>query len=576
MRTPLVDRIEMQHRLFGELSRMFGQEVPLYDRSLLVNRVCNRVVCDLLAAVHTGFSISDEQLERTGGERHGAIRIGSPVEYRWIARFFDAFAMEPHNYYDMSNVGAKSQPIVATAFRSAFDPEHRVFCSLLMTDYFDPETKARIDALIAGRSVFTDRAKSLIETHERQGGLDRNDADALIREGVDRIFRWTGTARDHRLYQDLCRSGFRIAADIACFESHHLNHLTPNTLCIDLYTTAMKFCMGELDEAEFHRRGARAIERLLASTDRDMMRLFFRHLSPEEIDAFGAGTVARAEIERRTTDLAQRLRQEDLDLTGLRHAGFKDATEGPPYDTPIFLRQDAYRALTEPVRFREAGGGTVDATHTARFGEIEQRFYAATPAGRALYDRCLAEAETMRERELSLVHHTFASTEEAYVRAFAPIPKTLAELRRQRLVYARWTPTAAGLAAAPLDGAITEIDRLVELGYARVEGVRYEDFLPVSAAGIFASNLSQYGTKSTADTRPVYTRAMLEEILGRPIIDADAVYRAIEATSLRDTWSRLGVLDHVPAAERDAVERAIEAGGRLGATRTPAPVAAAS
>ena len=50
---------------------------------------------------------------------------------------------------------------------------------------------------------------------------------------------------------DFGEEGFKIAADIACFESHHLNHLTPNTLCMDLYTAAMKHCMGELGEAEF-------------------------------------------------------------------------------------------------------------------------------------------------------------------------------------------------------------------------------------------------------------------------------------------------------------------------------------
>jgi uncharacterized glyoxalase superfamily metalloenzyme YdcJ len=49
-------------------------------------------------------------------------------------------------------------------------------------------------------------------------------------KGRNRIFKWTGQARDYQLYQDLAAGGFKIAADIACFNSHHLNHLTPNTL----------------------------------------------------------------------------------------------------------------------------------------------------------------------------------------------------------------------------------------------------------------------------------------------------------------------------------------------------------
>ena len=35
----------MQNMLFAELSNMFGKEVPLYDKSLLANKICNRTVC---------------------------------------------------------------------------------------------------------------------------------------------------------------------------------------------------------------------------------------------------------------------------------------------------------------------------------------------------------------------------------------------------------------------------------------------------------------------------------------------------------------------------------------------------
>src|SRR5688572_21699819 len=98
MTGPFADEVAMQHRLVGELSRMFGAEVPLYDKSLLVNRECNAAVCGLLGRVHQGFSISAAELERTSGERHGAIRIGRPDEYRWVCRFFAQFAMEPVNF----------------------------------------------------------------------------------------------------------------------------------------------------------------------------------------------------------------------------------------------------------------------------------------------------------------------------------------------------------------------------------------------------------------------------------------------------------------------------------------------
>ncbi len=545
-----VDKVRMQHRLFAELSRMFGQEVPLYDKSLACNLVCNRAVCEVLAKRYGGFAITDEQLDRASGERHGAIRIGRPDEYRWIARFFAAFAMEPHNFYDMTAVGAKSQPIIATAFRSRRNPEHRVFTSLLRTDYFDGATRDRIERLMAGRSVFSDRAKQLIEKGERQGGLEEADAEALIREGCDRIFTWTGRARDHGLYRELCDAGFKIAADIACFESHHLNHLTPNTLCMDLYTAAMKHCMGELDASVFRARAVRALSRLAAGADRHYMTLHFKNLTAAEVGAFTPGTPAAADIDRVADALLERLGRPDLRLSELKHSGFKDTTEGPAWDTPVLLRQDSYKALTEPVTFTNPDGTTVKTVHTARFGEIEQRFYATTPAGRALYDECLARAEARRDADPGLASRDFDAYESAYAAAFAPFPKSVPALIDRGLIYARYTATPAGLAAR---GRISTADRreLLAMGYLDAEGLRYEDFLPVSAAGIFASNLNQYGTKSTAASRPAYTQATLESVIGRPIIDADAQYRGEQARSLLEAFEALGVIDRLPPAERD-------------------------
>jgi uncharacterized glyoxalase superfamily metalloenzyme YdcJ len=547
--TTFADKIQMQHRLFAELSAMFGQEVPLYDKALEVNRQCNKTICQFLSQKHKGFTISDEQLERTSGERHGAIRIGRKDEYRWVARFFAAFAMEPHNYYDMSNVGAKSQPIIATAFRATVNPEHRVFTSLLQTDYFDPETKVRIEALLAKRQVFSDTARALIEKGERQGGLTWDDATALIKEGTGRIFKWTGQARDHALYKHLCDAGFKIAADIACFQSHHLNHLTPNTFAIDLYTAAMKFCLGELTADQFTWRATRALTHLRTFADRHYMRLSFRHITPEQISAYTPVDVSDSAITTLAASLTARLQQPDLVLTALKHSGFKDFTEGPSSDTPVLLRQDAYKALTEPVTFTNDDGTTLPTVHTARFGEIEQRFYATTIAGRALYDQCLTIADSAREKDPTLPKKDFPAYEALYAAPFAPFPKALPDLLAKKLVYARYSPTARGLAAK---GTLTttDVSSLLASGHLQYEGLRYEDFLPVSAAGIFASNLSQYGTKSSAAVKPTYTQAMLEDILGKKIIDTDIAYAGMEAQSLLDSYAALGLLDRLPPQAR--------------------------
>ncbi len=536
------DKLALQHRLFAELSRMFGREVPLYDKSLLVNRVVNEHLVALLGALWPGFTVSPEQLEQASGERHGAIRIGRPDEYRWIARFFAQFALEPHAFYDMTNVGAKSQPIIATAFRSRLQPEHRVFTSLLMTDWFDPATRARIEAALAGRQVFSAAAKRLIEQGERDGGLSSADADALIREATERIFKWTGRARDHALYTELSKAGFKIAADIACFDSHHLNHLTPNTLWMDLYTSAMKFCLGELGEAGFRLHATIALGHFAVQADRDYLRLHFRHLSPAKLAALAPADLPEDAISVHVDALAQRLKQDDLNLSRHKHSGFKDSTEGPPTNVPVLLRQDSYKALTEPVVFVNADGTEVAATHTARFGEIEQRFYATTPKGRALYDRCLAAADAAKEQHPGLAKKDFVAYEKLAADAFASFPRTLLELVEQGLVHARFAATDAGRAAAKA-GKLPARDlvALARAGFVTVEGLRYEDFLPISAAGIFASNLQQYGTQSTAHARPTYTQAKLEEVLGRKIIDPNETYAALEAESRAATLRELGL-----------------------------------
>ena len=562
--TRLADPIEMQNRLFGELSRMFGAEVPMYDRSLLVNAACNRAVADVLAIRFPGFAIDDAELERTSGERHGAIRIGRPDEYRWIARFFACFGMRPHNFYDMSSVGAKSQPIIATAFRSTIGPEHRVFTSLLLTDYFDAATKARIDAALADRSVFSEDAKTLVAASERDGGLSWSDAERLIREGVERIFKWAGRARERDLYDELCAGGFKIAADIACFDSHHLNHLTPNTLCMDVYTAAMRHAMGDIDRAEFSRRASDALAWLSAHADASYLRLHFKHLGWSEIEGFGAVVVTRDAVHGTVEALADRLVAEDLSMAKLPHNGFKDSTEGPSYDTPLLLRQDAYKALTEPVVFADADGGEAPSTHTARFGEIEQRFYATTTRGRALYDQCLAAAEAVKAQQPDLATRDYDAYVESYLSCFKAFPKTLRELLENGLVFGRYEPTPAGLAAAgTLDTA--DLWTLVDRGIIRYDGLRYEDFLPVSAAGIFASNLNQYGTSFTAETKPDYTRADLEEIIGKPIVDAGDVYAGIEAASLVDAFERLDVSDMVENAS-ELADRVAKAESEAGAT----------
>jgi uncharacterized glyoxalase superfamily metalloenzyme YdcJ len=73
------------------------------------------------------------------------------------------------------------------------------------------------------------------------------------------------------------------------------------------------------------------------------------------------------------------------------HIPPKAVIEGPPpRSCPILLRQTSFKALEEPVKFLHEGE-YVNGSHTARFGEIEQRGIALTPKGQALYDKLLTQ-----------------------------------------------------------------------------------------------------------------------------------------------------------------------------------------
>jgi uncharacterized glyoxalase superfamily metalloenzyme YdcJ len=166
---------------------------------------------------------------------------------------------------------------------------------------------------------------------------------------------------------------------------------------------------------------------------------------------------------------------------------------------------------------------------------------ASTRTGRDLYDACLTQAEAAVASNPGIARKDFAAHQTLYATPFASFPKTLRELAEQGLVYCRYSVTAKGLAAK---GTLrtSDIQQLIRDGFVRYEGLRYEDFLPVSAAGIFASNLNQYGTKSAAATKPVYTQQMLEAIMGKAIVDADASYQDTQSRSQRETLAQLGIV----------------------------------
>jgi uncharacterized glyoxalase superfamily metalloenzyme YdcJ len=188
-----------------------------------------------------------------------------------------------------------------------------------------------------------------------------------------------------------------------------------------------------------------------------------------------------------------------------------DEIQGPPaWEGPdVLLRQTSFRALAEDRVFRHPDGSVRRGQLRVRFGEVEQRGIALTPAGRELYDELVAEVDRRR-----------ADPGEDRPRADVArdvwrerMPRTERELAERGLAYFTYRPGA--------DGALV------------AEPIVYEDFLPRSAAGIFRSNLSGDGTRDDARRGTHYDLGVLSDVIGRPVHDPMELYAAQQAASLR-------------------------------------------
>lgn len=202
----------------------------------------------------------------------------------------------------------------------------------------------------------------------------------------------------------------------------------------------------------------------------------------------------------------------------------KDVVEGPPRrDCPILLRQTSFKALQEKVNF--PGGSSDQGTHTARFGEIEQRGVALTRKGRALYDELLANVRSMGN-----AGSASANYQDRLQMAFAAFPDTHEAMRKQGLAFYRYVLQNADADVAPDAMAEADIEELIAGGMVRAEPIVYEDFLPVSAAGIFQSNLGGEEQKHYAANQ---AQQAFEADLGAKVHDEIALYQSMQDESLR-------------------------------------------
>ncbi|KAG9495581.1 hypothetical protein J7337_013831 [Fusarium musae] len=444
------------------LSKMYRNEVPLYENLV---QIVHTVNTDVLSE-HPD-SMEDALLsQRLDLERHGAIRLGTPFELRTMARLFAILGLKAVGYYDLSVAGL---PMHGTCFRpvdleSLDQNPFRVFTTLLRPELIvNDETRELALKLLSRRHIFSSRLLELINYAERQNWhLQICEVEEFTHESL-KTFSWMPEASaSQEEYRKLSKE-HPILADIASFQTAHINHLTPRTLNI------------EASQVQMRKQGLQV----------------------------------------------------------------KDRIEGPPpRQCPILLRQTSFLALEEQIRFRDNHGTLIQGTHRARFGEIEERGAAVTITGRKLYDELLTKAAS------NICKGSGAqgpgAMDEAMRDAFKAYPDSWAELRKQGLIYCTYYRT--GTEIFDITGTLS-LEDLVAQGYLRAEPITYEDFLPFSAAGIFASNLDK-GQEEPLQANEHPNQQGFENALGSVLLEPEALYADIQRKSIVRCGLAPGLFTH--------------------------------
>lgn len=228
--------------------------------------------------------------------------------------------------------------------------------------------------------------------------------------------------------------------------------------------------------------------------------------------------------------------QQDMVSYGLQP---KDRVEGPPErHCNVLLRQTSFLAVDEGIVFDgEKDKGTRGA-HSARFGEVEQRGAALTVKGRARYDKAINEATRTQLSEKSKQPAFKALLDSA-------LPDDWVLLKNEELIWVEYMLTEKGKAKGASSGART-LQQAVEDELVVWSPIQYEDFLPLSAAGIFQSNLQQdhpvHADISTPHDALGESRGQLRKVLGEGgMIDEMKLYEEQQMTSVERCCEALGV-----------------------------------
>jgi uncharacterized glyoxalase superfamily metalloenzyme YdcJ len=121
-------------------------------------------------------------------------------------------------------------------------------------------------------------------------------------------------------------------------------------------------------------------------------------------------------------------------------------------------------------------------------------------------------------------------------RHFQAFPDDHTQMREQGLAYFRYFATEQGLAARGHADQPRGLESLIATGHVAVEPLVYEDFLPVSAAGIFQSNLGDAAQSHYAANA---NQTQFEQALGRQTIDELKLYGETQQRSIDECLKTL-------------------------------------
>ncbi|KAK4246191.1 hypothetical protein C7999DRAFT_42337 [Corynascus novoguineensis] len=339
----------LRSRFVRALSDMYRSEAPLYGQ--LVD-IVQSVDSSILAG--RGQSLGDlpvcHQLER-----HSVIRVGTEHEMRMVSRLFGIMGMYPVGYFDLKMVGF---PIHGTAFRPTREKPlrnnpFRVFTTVLRPDPSPrPQCEKTATDVLSGRTLFSPRLCELLEDAEQEKStLTAANADELITESL-KVFKWHSRSTvSLETYLSL-KHEHPIVADIVCFPSAHINHLTLRMLDIDAVQATMIVQGLPAKQCIEGPPGGRKCEILLRQTSfkglEERRGAAVTHKGRELYDRLLSAGIALVENQGRELDevLVKAFREFPDDLDELRRRGL-----GPPVHMEQLLEAGVVEC--EPITYED-------------------------------------------------------------------------------------------------------------------------------------------------------------------------------------------------------------------------------